>query len=372
MHSVLARQLKRLGLDGTAPDADAWQRFLDCVSRTYSEADQDRYTLERSLTISSGELRELYENLRRSSDTALAEERDKLALANRQLEQSLRTLEAAQQQLLDSARMAAVGQVSAGVVHEINNPVAYIIASLAYLEQTIGALAGEGSAAHLAEMSSAVADASEGATRIRDIVLDMRLLSREHPEEKPAKFDLNQAIRMALRVAGPQLRGHARVEQKFAESAAVAGNMGRMSQVFINLIVNAAQAMPERDPADNRIVVRTWNESGRLFAEVTDNGLGMDRGTEARIFEPFFTTKSEGEGTGLGLSVTREIVRRHGGDIRVSSTPGRGTTFTIELPLADRPEAGEPEAHPAAEASARGPARRRSSAPDLRPVVPGE
>jgi signal transduction histidine kinase len=348
-----------LGLDEDRPpdDQSAWQVLLDRVSRAYTEADQDRYTLERSLSISSREMQDLYESLRTASESALTEERDRLRAALAELGARMAELKDAQSRVVEAERLAAIGQIAAGVTHEISNPVSYVLTNLDFLAKHIhdigrlGELLDRGASAEdlgewwdaigaggaVDEMLSMVADALEGARRIRDIVRDMRALVRKDDAGRTT-YDLCDAIRSALRITAQEVRCSARLTLELSEELDVDGSAGRMSQVFVNLIVNAAQALRDLDRNDGNIRVAAWRSADRIFVEVGDDGPGIAPEHVDAIFLPFFTTKAPGSGTGLGLSISRDIVRWHGGDIRVESMLGLGTKFTIELPAASAPK----------------------------------
>ena len=253
---------------------------------------------------------------------------------------------------VDSERLAELGQLAAGVAHEINNPVAYVVASHAFLKEGADGLKDLGAAidrgAGLAEVQqswralggagfledfrASLADASEGTGRIQEIASDLRTIARSD-EGIANLIDLNETIRAALRIAGAEIRHRATVIPHFGPDVGIRGNAGRLSQVFVNLLVNAAQAMAGNRKAEIRVTTR--REGERVIAEIADTGAGIAPEHLGRMFEAFFTTKPEGKGTGLGLSISRETVRRHGGDILVKSELGAGTTFTIILP-ADR------------------------------------
>jgi signal transduction histidine kinase len=146
--------------------------------------------------------------------------------------------------------------------------------------------------------------------------------------------DVEGVVRSALRIAGPELKARARLAVRLAPGAVVVGSPGRLSQVILNLVLNALQAMEGRPQGENAVDVESRLEGGRVAVRVRDNGPGIAPAHLARIFEPFFTTKAEGEGTGLGLAICRDIARAHGGDISVETRVGEGTTFTLTLPAA--------------------------------------
>jgi len=180
-------------------------------------------------------------------------------------------------------------------------------------------------------MRRAASDAVDGANRMRDIIRDIGALASAD-ESTQLPFDLKEAVRASLRMAEAELRGRATVTLRLDGDTQVIGSVGRMSQVFVNLLVNAVQAIGHERAREGRIVVVVRRERDRVIAEVADNGPGIPPAMLNRVFEPFFTTKPAGQGTGLGLFLCRNIVRRHGGELKVRSTPQHGTTFVVELP----------------------------------------
>lgn len=233
-------------------------------------------------------------------------------------------------QLAASERLATLGQVAAGIGHEINNPAAYVLSNLGFIEEQVTALR-QGESVDWDELEQAVKDAREGAHRISDIVKDMRALART---EEPGGewFDLNDAIRSALRIARSETASRAHVHADLAEGLQVQGSPGPVSQVFVNLLVNAAQALASwKEGTRKEIRITTRRDAGVAVIEVSDTGPGIPPEVLPRIFQPFFTTKGS-TGTGLGLSISRNIVRRFGGDISVRSAVGQGTVFTVALP----------------------------------------
>lgn len=233
-------------------------------------------------------------------------------------------------QLAASERLATLGQVAAGIGHEINNPSAYVLSNLGYIREQLVALR-QGLPVDLAELEQAVLDAREGALRISDIVRDMRSLARMD-DEAGGWFELNEAIRSALRIARVETTRRAIVQADLLDGLEVRGSPGPVSQVFVNLLVNAAQALEGWQGARKEIRITCRRETDRAIIEVSDTGPGIPPELLPRLFQPFFTTKGS-TGTGLGLSISRNIVRRFGGDIEVSSVPGDGTVFTVSLPI---------------------------------------
>jgi signal transduction histidine kinase/ActR/RegA family two-component response regulator len=229
-------------------------------------------------------------------------------------------------QLSMADRMSSLGTLAAGVVHEINNPLAFVIANLQFAADTLTPQT------HGEDVCAAIADAHHGANRVRDIVRDLKLFSRAD-DTTPGPVDVEAIVRSALNMAWNELRHRARLVTHFEKVPAVLGSESKLGQVFLNLIINAVQALPEREASLNQIVVRVTNEAGeRVRIEVEDNGAGMTPDVQLRIFEPFYTTKPRGIGTGLGLAICHGIVTQHKGEILLSSRPGKGSTFTITLP----------------------------------------
>ncbi|HVH41169.1 MAG TPA: ATP-binding protein [Labilithrix sp.] len=233
-------------------------------------------------------------------------------------------------------RLAAIGELAAGVAHEINNPLTYVLSNCELALETVDRMGPAGE-----DLQGMLTDVKEGAERIRDIARDLRMLSRNSvppapdltPHPQGEIFDLSDAVRAALRVSRATIRDWIDIHLDLAPGLFVAGSRGRACQVFVNLLVNAAQAagaVGERV----RVEIKTSHRDGRMFATIQDFGPGIDPAHLPRIFEAFFTTKSGDKGTGLGLSISRAIVEDHGGTIDVISELGKGTTFVIEIPAA--------------------------------------
>ncbi len=262
---------------------------------------------------------------------------------------TLRKLQEAETRQLESRllladRLAALGTLSAGVAHEINNPLAYVISNLGYARRTLARLP-EPPVGPMGELGPALAEAAEGCERIRLIVRDLKTFT--HAADEPrGPVDLHAVLRSALNLAGSDLRHRARVEKDLAPAPRVDASEARLGQVFLNLLVNATQALSPGASERNvvRVATRTDPE-GRAVVEVSDNGPGIPPENLGRVFDPFFTTKGPGEGTGLGLSICHGIVRELGGAIDVESEPGKGALFRVVLPPsrarapAPRPEA---------------------------------
>jgi signal transduction histidine kinase len=247
----------------------------------------------------------------------------------------LRELVSLRGRLLTSARLAAVGELAAGIAHEINNPLAYIGSNLRalreqWLELAPPADGAKPEEAERFEEGLAMLDESlEGVERTAAIVRDVRAFSHGGGDERE-RLDPNELLDRALRVAEPHLRHRVRVVREYGEVPPVEGARRELEQVLLNLIINAAQAIE----GAGTVRLRSSLALGGVELSVADTGGGIPHPLIERIFDPFFTTKPVGEGTGLGLSISHEIVRRHGGRIDVESAPGRGTVFRVLLPYA--------------------------------------
>jgi PAS domain S-box-containing protein len=236
--------------------------------------------------------------------------------------------------LLVSDRMASLGTLAAGIAHEINNPLAYVAGNLEAMAETVEAASASPSAAVCVDLSTAIAEARDGAERVRKIVHGLRSFSRCE-EEKRVPLALPGVLETAIRLTGNEARHRAQLVREFGPVPLVVGDDGRLTQVFINLLVNAAHAIPEGHSDDNRITVRTRrDDQGRAVVEIEDTGAGMPPEVQARVFDPFFTTKGVGVGTGLGLSICHGIISGLGGQIAIESAPVRGTVVRVVLPAA--------------------------------------
>ncbi|ATB47131.1 ATP-binding protein [Corallococcus macrosporus] len=227
-------------------------------------------------------------------------------------------------------RMASIGTLAAGVAHEINNPLSYVSSNLSYLRELLSqpALSYD----QLLELREVVAEAQEGAGRVSAIVRDLRTFSRAD-EELHGPVDMAHVVDGALRLLRNQIALRAQLTFTLEPVLPVHGNETRLSQIVVNLLLNALQALPDRAPEENRVRVSLRASSARhVELEVSDNGHGMAPDVQRRIFDPFFSTRPVGEGTGLGLSICLTLVQAMGGRIEVSSAPGWGSTFRIVLP----------------------------------------
>ena len=269
--------------------------------------------------------------------------------------------------LLQHERLAALGRLAAGVAHEINNPLAYVLYNIesltedlpkveaavaqvhSVLQNRVGAEVSEAAFGNAAAIltPSALHDLTEraeealgGTEPIRSISQAIGTFSRVERSQS-SSVDLNYAVECAITMAHTDIKLLAQLTIDLGEIPPVQATIGKLSQVFLNLLINATHAFDASKVEHNRLTVRTWCEGNDVLAEVRDTGQGMSKEQLSRIFEPFYTTKGVGMGSGLGLSICRNILTEFGGDIRAESEPGRGSRFIIRLP-ADLGEGKQP------------------------------
>jgi PAS domain S-box-containing protein len=236
-----------------------------------------------------------------------------------------------EQARLRNERLSALGTLAAGLAHEVNNPLTYALGNLFVLKDELDKLSGDG--------KNAVLEAIGGLERVAALVRDMKQLSQQGEGEADARrpVDAQASVAFALRVADAQLKRRANVELELGGPALVLAQEARLGQVFLNLLINAAQALDETGPRE-RIVVRTRTEGDKWIFEVQDSGGGIPPEHQAQIFDPFFTTRAGRGGTGLGLSICHQTVVGLGGSLTFTSRPGE-TIFRVELPCAGEPTA---------------------------------
>jgi PAS domain S-box-containing protein len=252
------------------------------------------------------------------------------------LVRDLREKKRVEAQLVMNDRMASLGRLSAAVGHEINNPLAYAIGALDLMRSEIDALAAEVPAARVGRLRELLGSALEGSARVRTIVRDLKALSGGQ-DDAPGPIDLERLVDISVSMAGHEIRHRARLVRDYERAPTLYGSAARLGQVFLNLLVNAAQAVPEGDIEGNeiRVVIRT-DAQGRARVDVVDTGAGVKPDLAERIFEPFFTTKA-GQGSGLGLSISRQIVASLGGTLTLEPNVPRGTRFRVVLPVRAAP-----------------------------------
>jgi len=233
--------------------------------------------------------------------------------------------------LMFADRMASVGTLAAGVSHEINNPLASVTANIGMIIEEL-----EGEPRDFTELREMAVDVQAAAERIRLIVSELTVFARGETEQCRV-IALEPVLQLAIDMTANERRGRARLVRDYGTTPLVDGDEARLGQVFVNLLVNALQALPDGaiDATEIRIVTMTDVE-GRAVVEIRDTGTGIPGALMGRIFDPFFTTKAVGVGPGLGLSICHTIVTGMGGEIRATSVPGHGTTFRVVLPAAGR------------------------------------
>lgn len=281
----------------------------------------------------------------------------KLREKNEELETTQKSLIESQSHLVQSEKMVSIGMVSAGVAHEINNPIGFVKSNLTSLNEYLEYLLPILSIIHKAksdqeldldsvkeqlteliekddlgfvieDIESLITDSVDGVSRVQEIVSGLKSFARTN-ESDDVLFDLNECIKSTLKVVWNEVKYKAKVDLDLKELPAVKGNPGQINQVVMNLIVNAAQAIENQGV----INIQTEVSGDDVVMLVADNGKGMDAQVMHSIFDPFFTTKDVGQGTGLGLSISHGIVESHGGSIHVESQVGKGTVFTLRFPI---------------------------------------
>ncbi len=256
----------------------------------------------------------------------------------------------------ETERLRSLGTLVAGVAHEINNPLTFVSGSLELaarsLKTLLSASAATGASHDVARrIEQALADARVGTERISTIVSSLSHFARAESTAVEV-IDLHHVLDGVVTLAASAIRGRARLIKRYGDVPMIVGSESRLGQVFLNLLVNAAQSMPINPPSLGTITLVTGATAEGVYVEVSDSGMGIPEELTARVFEPFFTTKAAGEGTGLGLSISYDIVTAHGGQLSVRSTVGKGTTFRVELPArAERPAPTPPRTPPPPNAS---------------------
>jgi two-component system, NtrC family, sensor kinase len=316
--------------------------LLKAIDATYQIAERDRALINHSLIAVSEELT--------NRNTVLLKEKEEQKIL-------IKKLEEAHNQLLQSEKMASIGQLAAGVAHEINNPIGYVSSNITTLRNYIDdlfalitsyiALEEEfpiAIANHFQNLREQIdveylkqdiqaifTESSEGITKVKKIVQDLKDFSRVDSIENWTPSDIHQGIDSALNIAANEIKYSAQVTKEYGDIDYVECILSQLNQVFLNLIINATHAF-EKNKAGT-IHIKTGQIDQTVFIEISDNGCGIPAENLTKIFDPFFTTKPVGVGTGLGLSISYGIINKHGGNITVTSKPQQGTCFRIELPV---------------------------------------
>lgn len=307
------------------------------------------------------ELRELNTSL----EQRVEQRTQQMRLKNRQLEQANSEIKAAQTRLLQAEKMASLGVLAAGVAHEINNPISFVMSNLHTLEiygsnyrQLIAAYneyldetEPEASKRYQEklerlkqecdlefmndDLDSLLSDSIEGTERVRDIVRGLKSFSHIETVTNFEMYDLNGCIESALKVAMNELKYHCEINKELTDLPLTYCCPGQIEQVVLNLLLNAGQAIEGKGV----ITIRSERVDEQLEISIADTGNGISKEQKNKLFDPFFTTKAVGEGAGLGLAIVYGIAQEHKGEVRVESSPGQGSCFTLSIPLALAPQA---------------------------------
>ncbi len=319
------------------------------------------------------ELTSMYENLQQTNfdlhkeivERKRAEE--ELAQKKQEIEDAYLELKNAQLQIIQQEKMASIGQLAAGVAHEINNPLGFIMSNIdslkKYAENITKFIISEEEFLKeldkneeeknksieifkiinkseeikqefkidyiMEDITEIIVETLDGAERIRDIVQNLRNFSRT--SIKTSLADINKGLESVIKIIWNEIKYKATLKKEFGNIPLTNCNEGQLNQVFLNILLNAVQAIEEK----GEIEIKTWADEKNIFTSITDNGCGIPKEIQNRIFEPFFTTKDVGKGTGLGLSVSYDIIKKHKGDISIESTPDIGTTFVVKIPIVE-------------------------------------
>lgn len=292
---------------------------------------------------------------------------------NQELHDALQTLKAAQTQMVQQEKMAGIGQLAAGVAHEINNPLGFVTSNFSVLNKYIMRLEklletiekfrtmeeqpdediyqafdqawkDNSIEATRSDLKEIISDTREGLSRIAEIVNALKTFSRSSLLEEHTPYDINEGIRTTLLIANNEIKYNSTVQFDPSVIPEINANGGQINQVLLNIIINAAQAIKQKNQIDKGfILIKTYVETEYICCEISDNGCGMNEDVLNRIFEPFFTTKPVGQGTGLGLSLAYDIiVNKHGGKLNVTSLKDMGTSFKILIPIMQKRLKEEP------------------------------
>jgi PAS domain S-box-containing protein len=265
--------------------------------------------------------------------------------------------------LLVAGRMSSIGTLASGIAHEINNPLAYLMSNLEFVSQQLQQVAEESAPRRVDELIVAVDQARQGAERVRRIVKGLKTFSRADVDETRVPLDLKAVLELAVNLTRNEIRHRARLVEDYGSTPPVEAHYARLSQVFVNLLINAAQAIGDGPVDENEVrIVTSTDSAGFAVVEIRDTGCGVPEANRSQIFDPFFTTKPVGVGTGLGLSIVHSIVNTYGGSVALErSEVGKGTSFRVALPPAGR------DGHPVAKVSIRvGPPAESASPAALR------
>ena len=322
---------------------------------------QEKLQLTRTENVLEKQLQERTEELKKSKEELIASDMELRKILPK-MEEAFEELEQTQRQLLQSEKMASIGQLAAGVAHEINNPIGFISNNMEILrgyiqhytqilrvieqvkmnvddgdwakaKSTIDELRKLEKEVNLDyimnDVSILMEHSKRGLERVEKIVLDLKTFAREDKTENMELIKIEEVIDSILSIVQSEIKYKAELIKEYGKTSLVKGSAQRLGQVLINLLLNASQALKQM----GKITIKTYEQDKYVCIDIIDTGQGIPEENLKKIFDPFFTTKPVGQGTGLGLSVSYEIIKKHGGDIQVRSKVGEGSTFTVRLPL---------------------------------------
>jgi two-component system NtrC family sensor kinase len=350
VHNLLKRQIAK-SFQGVENIPDNFHAFIQAVDNAYKESDIDRTMLEHTLELSSQEL------LQSNGEMRLLQH--KLQQRNRELEETFANLKLMQNSLIQSEKMASIGQLTAGIAHEINNPLAFVSSNLNRFHEYFFEVNGLLSNWHqlvpelddcpscrervqglfekedhvdlkfmVEDFSVLMKHTLDGVERIKNIVAQLRGFSHLAASNF-ALADVNEIIEESILLTWNELKYKATIHKEYGMVPQILCNAVEIKQVFVNLLVNAAHAITQT----GTISILTEVHDQSIMIRLSDTGSGISKDNLTKIFNPFFTTKPVGKGTGLGLWITLTIIERHNGSISVKSSEGAGTTFTLTLPI---------------------------------------
>jgi len=358
MHRLLERQIKH-HLEGQRPAG--MEAFFAAVDAAYVSADKDRLLIERSIKLMSKELTEANTGLRKELHERKRTE-EALNMEKAEQQKLIHKLEDAHSQLLQSEKMASIGQLAAGVAHEINNPIGYVYSNLGALEDYVQKAfcmiaAYEEAEASItdpdlldrlrqakkecdieflkSDLPALMRESKDGITRVKKIVQNLKDFSHADVSDEWCYADLHHGLDSTLTIVNNEIKYKAEVVKEYAPLPEVECLPSQINQVFMNLLVNAAQAIDEKGV----ITVRTGLQGDEVWVDIIDNGKGIAPEHIQKVFDPFFTTKPVGKGTGLGLSLSYGIVQKHHGRMEVHSELGKGAMFRVWLPVSQAQKA---------------------------------
>lgn len=330
---LFTRPLRQLVQEILRPEASAdpasipcdFDHMIETIRQAYQTINDLKNTLEEKVTSRTRQLA--------ASNQELTIKKNGLTSANQKLAITLSQLQATQAQLVQSEKMAALGMLIAGLSHEVKNSINFIAGSVPLLKANLAAINGQGPGpsgeALWQENLTLLANIQEGVDRTVRVIDDLAQFSHSS-EAGFGPTDIQLGLKTSVAILRREYGSRIEINEEYApDLPLIEGRSGQLNQVFINILLNAAHAIADK----GTIEVRAWAEEAALHVSITDNGHGIKGQIINRIYDPFFTTKEVGQGTGLGLSISYTVIKNHDGDLKVTSTPGVGTTFEIVLPL---------------------------------------